>query len=271
MGFRGLIPARATIFMAANALIEKGNIACLDATGHVLEGTDVAHGAVTAAGRSLARVDNSNGAAGAKSAQVELGIFEWINSTKDPVTAADVWKPVFVEGEATVARTSSGGALCEAGIMTELTGAGKVAVYMSPHIAALAHAVAAADASVQKRSVTLTGTSFSAAANTQVFNIGAPLPANARILGCEISGIGIAGAGITDAQVDVGGTNPRAIIDTADVFTGAVLPRGVPFGGNPHGKLGGQQLVATLHAVGANVSAINAGSLTIEVFFCVLA
>lgn len=138
LNFRGLVPAHMTNAVAASNQIERGNFVGLDANGRCVEGTTAATCKLIV-GQSLYLADNTTGAAGAIDAQAEYGVHEWINSSTDAVTnASSLARVVYCESEATVAKTSGGGQLVPAGIMTELTAAGKVAVFSHPIVAALA-------------------------------------------------------------------------------------------------------------------------------------
>lgn len=142
--FRGVVPGKMVQPMGAARVIQRGNIAGLDASGNVIEGTTIAGGFVTALGRSMNKVDNTSGAAGALNDEITIGVMEWINSSTSACTQANVGQPVFVESEATISATSQNGTLAAAGIMTELTADGKVAVFMGPAMTELATAVAQA-------------------------------------------------------------------------------------------------------------------------------
>lgn len=111
------------------------------------------------------------------------------------------------------------------------------------------------------------------AGEAQVINIGTALPANARILGVEMTAITVfSGGSVASLAVDIGGTDPDALVDGADLFTGSgTTPRHGTPGVNPNGNLGGQQLTATfIPDVGHALDALTAGSVTITVTYMVL-
>lgn len=128
---------------------------------------------------------------------------------------------------------------------------------------------------VQKRTVTVLEGDLTAAVNgtAQAINIGAVLPANARILGCELTAnTQFTGGGAASVTLSVGGTGTTDIVNAADVLGGGAGNRHGTFGPNPNGNLGGQQLVATFTPDGAHtLLALTAGATTITVFFTVLA
>jgi hypothetical protein len=129
---------------------------------------------------------------------------------------------------------------------------------------------------LQKRTVTVTHADLTDAVNgeAQAIPIGAVLPANARIVGSELTGLTeFSGGSVSACTLSVGGTNTTAIVNAQSVFTGAgtAAKRGT-VGGNPNGNLGGQQLVATFTPdAGHTLDALTAGAVTITVLFQVLA
>jgi hypothetical protein len=153
-----------------------------------------------------------------------------------------------------------------------------VATKVAEHDTALdaIEAAIAANVALQKRTVTVTHADLVDAVNghAQIVAIGAVLPANARILGPELSGlIEFAGGGVSSCTVSIGGTDADAIVAAQDVFTGAgVVAKAGTAGVNPNGNLGGQQLNATFTPdAGHALLALTAGAVTITVLFSVLA
>jgi hypothetical protein len=138
------------------------------------------------------------------------------------------------------------------------------------------HADAAEAGAIQKRTVTVGHADLTDAVNghAQVINIGAVLPANARILGRELSGLTeFSGGSVASCTLSVGGTDADALIAAQDVFTGAgVVAKQGTSGVDPNGNLGGQQLTATFTPdAGHALEALTAGAVTITVLFAVLA
>jgi|WetSurMetagenome_2_1015567.scaffolds.fasta_scaffold14171_5 hypothetical protein len=125
----------------------------------------------------------------------------------------------------------------------------------------------AANVALQKRTVTvgeatLTGTS-------QAVNIGAVLPANAVVLGHEITvntqGV-LAG---NDLTITVGGTAAAAIVASTDLDALAPGKYQGTLGTHPRGSFSAEQLVATFAA--SDLASLSAGNWTITVWFSVLA
>ncbi|MDI3291337.1 hypothetical protein [Polyangium sp. 15x6] len=116
--------------MKAGAVIEEGNIVCVDASGYALEATEAAD--LRPVGRACETKDNSAGQDGAERINCEPGTFLLQNSSgADAVTMADFLKDVFFVNGGRVARTSGGGKRSVAGKMMGLDG-GRVAVSIGP-------------------------------------------------------------------------------------------------------------------------------------------
>ncbi len=139
---------------------------------------------------------------------------------------------------------------------------------------AAAAAIAVLQAGIlQKRTATIGFATVAAkgAVASGTFNVGAVLPANARIMGVELTGTAFAGGSVSAMALDVGGTDADALVAAADAFTGAVFPKHGTAGINPNGNLSAQQLVATLTATDGLLNAITSGSVVVTVTFMVLA
>jgi hypothetical protein len=103
----------------ANTLIRAGVIVCANANGNAVEGVSAA--GLTYLGRNEIYTDNTGGAAGAQTAQVRRGVmFQWANSTDDPVTQASLGQLCYVEDNQTVAKTNGGNTRSAAGIVLGL-------------------------------------------------------------------------------------------------------------------------------------------------------
>jgi hypothetical protein len=275
--YRGPVPGKMVQPVAASAVIQKGNMVVLNSSGLALEGTTVAGGAVIALGRAQSKVDNTGGGGSALDVEVQIGVMEWINSTGDPVDQSSVGTPVYVEDEKTVAKTSGSGTLIAAGIMTEITVAGKIAVFMGPAMTELCRAVAEADAGValQKRSLHLTTSNVNAASTSQVINLGAALPNNARILGIDVR-LATATTGITGPViVKVGSAgDDDAILASANLTTAAVDGESSThtLGIAPNKTFASStQLIATAVSSSGNLSSLSTLDATVDVLFAVLA
>lgn len=282
--FAGVTPSRGTYPIAANVRILKGAQVALDSAGRAIPATTAAGGAVRVVGKASATFDNRDGsvlggAAGACDVEVEFGVFGWANSSAgDALADADVGAVVYAVDDQTVAKTDNGGTRVVAGILTEVRN-GQCYVFQSPAIAHLALAAVEADAGVamQKRTVTIGHADLDAAATTQTINVGAVLPANARILGVSLHDVtAFSGGTVSALELDIGTAGDvDAIVAQADLAGAAVDGQAAscPSGIAPH-KLfaaAGAQLAAKFTATGDDLVNLTAGAVTIDVLFSVLA
>jgi hypothetical protein len=105
--FFGLFPARRTVPMKAAAKVFKGGIVAIDSAGNAMAAGLLAGGTVRPVGVASATFDNSAGAAGAIKAEVQVGVFKFLNHGADLVTAASVGTDCFIVDDQTVALTSA--------------------------------------------------------------------------------------------------------------------------------------------------------------------
>jgi hypothetical protein len=137
-------------------------------------------------------------------------------------------------------------------------------------------ALADAAIALQKRTVTIGHADLTEATNNtaQAIAIGAALPANAVVLGHEVHVTTVFSGGSASAvTVDIGGTDPDAIVDGMDIFTGAATGALTGTAGvHPKGKFSAQTLTATFLTDASHaLLGLSAGALTITVWFSVLA
>lgn len=242
--------------VAADAVLVERGIVCRDENGNI-DSTGVA-----AIGLASFGVDNTGGADGAKRVVIEAGVFELENSEgADEITEADVEAICYLVDYRTVALTDGNGTRPPAGRVTGLTDEGDVRVQVGPTV----------EPGFFVRSLRIQHTDLDAAATSQVLNLGGILPANARLIGRDITiATPFSGGGAGAVTLDVGGTDPDSIIDGADLFTGATTPTagtaGVLGGAGHAASLGGQQLTATI-AADVNVALLTAGDAVIRLFF----
>jgi hypothetical protein len=106
------------------------------------------------------------------------------------------------------------------------------------------------------------------------FNIGAPLPANARVLGTEANVVqAVAGGSLATAVMTVQNTGePAGALvgggSGLDVLTGTGLFVGG--GANAYASRGGQQLQMTLFSTGDTFAHATAGHVKIELFYAIV-
>jgi hypothetical protein len=130
-----------------------------------------------------------------------------------------------------------------------------------------------------KRTVTVGHADLTDAVNgeAQAINIGATLPANARIIGVDLHDYTpFTGGSASAVALDIGTSGDvDAIIDGADVFAAAVDggPATIPAGIRPNKTFvsAGAQLLATFTPDGGHtLLALTAGSIIIDVWYLVL-
>lgn len=282
--FAGVAPARGTFPIAANVRIFKGAQVGVNSDGEAMPAGTLASGCVRAIGKSSSEYDNRTGSelgglAGATDVEVEYGVFDWENSGgADEITEADVGAIVYAVDDEKVALTSNSDTRPPAGIVSEVRD-GVPWIWQSPAIAKLAASGALADAgvSLQKRSITIGHADLTDADTSQTINIGAVLPANARILGyCGHDFTAFAGGTVSNLLVDIGTAGDvDAISDGSSLFIAAVDGQiATHVDGIAPNKLfaaAGAQLIATIVSTGDNLVNLTAGAVTIDVLFAVLA
>lgn len=91
--------------VAATVKIYQGGLTCLSATGYATPGAVAT--TLTADGIALQTVDNSDGAAGDLTVEVEKGTFQFKNSAAaDAITIAEIGDDCYVVDDETVAKTN---------------------------------------------------------------------------------------------------------------------------------------------------------------------
>jgi hypothetical protein len=129
---------------------------------------------------------------------------------------------------------------------------------------------------IAKKTATITHANLTTSSTTETENIGTALPANARILGTNIKlTTPFSGGSVSALVVDIGSSgDPDALVDGADVFSAAVdgqaSTRPLGIAPNKHFSTS-TQLTALFTATDDDVVNLSAGSVTIEVYYVVLA
>lgn len=105
--------------VAANVKIFAGSLVAASATGYATPGATAT--TLTYLGRAEELVDNTGGAAGAKTIQVRRGkAFKFANLGADAVTQAALGKACYIVDDQTVAATNGTGTRSAAGIVVGL-------------------------------------------------------------------------------------------------------------------------------------------------------
>lgn len=109
--------------VAAGANIFQGALVALTATGFATPGAAAAD--LTADGLALANADNSGGADGAVTVELEKGVFRFDNSAAaDEITIADIGGNAFIVDDQTVAKTDGGATRSIAGTIVDVDAQG---------------------------------------------------------------------------------------------------------------------------------------------------
>jgi len=174
--------------VAAATTIYAGSLVVLDSSGNAEPATD-ATGKI-AVGRCDEYVDNSAGAAAAKTVKVRAGEFLWANSATNTLTKANIGDTVYIVDDQTVDSLSTSSSA--AGVMTQIESSGAVWVKTEPPTT-LSGGLAAAN--------NLSDVGTVATART---NLGLDTMATQAASAVAITGGSI--AGITDLAVADGGT-----------------------------------------------------------------
>jgi hypothetical protein len=109
--------------VAANVKIFAGSLYCLNATGYAVPGSTST--TLKARGRAEETVDNTGGAAGAKSVEGRRGLFQFANSAStDEITRADINAQCYVVDDQTVAKTHATNTRSVAGVIRDVDSGG---------------------------------------------------------------------------------------------------------------------------------------------------
>ncbi len=107
-------PRTRLVPLLANAKVYQGGMVQIAASGCGVAA--VATAANVTIGRAKATVDNTGGANGAQSVEVERGVFYYANSAGgDLITRTEINKTIYVVDDQTVAKTDNSGARPAAG------------------------------------------------------------------------------------------------------------------------------------------------------------
>lgn len=138
--FAGLAPSIGDFPVAANTLLIRNTLVCLNASGQLVPGVDGE--GFHAIGRVQSTFDNrttapEGGAAGAIWGTVDYGVFDWVIDGSTPVPG----NVVYVVDNQTVSLDSSGGTRGIAGYVSRVEGT-KIFVHMGPTVVAQALQIA---------------------------------------------------------------------------------------------------------------------------------
>lgn len=249
--------------------IWKGSQVALDANGLAAPASSATN--LVPYGRAKETYDNSAGADSAITCETEFGVFKWDNaSAGDAVDETMVGRDVFMVDDHTVTKTATGRS--RAGTCVGIDTDGGILVYVGP--AQLAGSVIG----VQHQTVTITQAADLAglAGGVTSFDkdLGAALPANAHILGFSTSlTTGFDDATHATYTAKAGGAGSTDLFSALNVTTGQTgFPKQGTVGalGFPMAPQGSQQLVVNISST-VDLNTATAGSMTVDVFFVVIA
>lgn len=283
------VPFRENFGLAADTSIVKGGMVGLDNAAHVVKASAVA--CVTVMGAARFGVDNSTpptgeaknatglgGTAGEGSLQIDYGVNRWDNSATNAITAAMVPCAAYVEDDHTVASVGTKIAGLCVGVGDEKGGGDKqVAVLQGPHGIAAATALASGGASgIVHGNVDLPLATIQGETSGTPFNIGAALPANARLLRSQVNCVApITGGTLSAVKAKLQGTGTAGELvggaGGVDVFAGAAVFTDVASGTDLDVDRGTQQLKMTLTATGDTLAHATAGHLSVDIFYAIVA
>ena len=256
----------------ANTSIYGGALVATNAAGNAVPAT--ATEALIVWGRCERQVLNTTaagfGSAGAVSVTVRSGVFFFNNSTISAISASSVGLACYAENDNVVSLTSQGGTLPFAGtIVAYSTPAGdslQVGV-----LCGIAMANAQQPSELVRYNVPLNLAAIQALTSGTAFNLGVALPTNARLIKHEIDVVTqVTGGSLSQVHMTLQGGSDSAgsIQGSTDVFTAAGYF--AVAGSNDYATRGGQQIKATLTAVGDTLANATAGSLSVNLYYSVL-
>lgn len=125
---QGLPRDRVTVLLKANAKVFKGGLVAVDATGYGVQGASAA--SLIVMGIATADVDNTGGSSGAKSVDVEIGIFKLDNAGSNTITQTSVGSSVYMNDDHTLSTLSTSQSV--GGKVSRLDADGSVWAYVGP-------------------------------------------------------------------------------------------------------------------------------------------
>lgn len=111
-----IVPMRVTLLVKANAIGFRGGLVATDATGFAVSGSAIQATGLKIWGIATKDFNNTGGANGAISIDVEGGIYPFANHGADLVVQATMGSTVFAEDDQTVRLTSATSTRSNAGV-----------------------------------------------------------------------------------------------------------------------------------------------------------
>lgn len=104
--------------VAGATKIYNGALVAVNSAGYLVPASDTA--GLICVGRAAEQVDNSSGAAGDKSCDVEFGVFKWLNSGTNACEQDDIGRVVYAEDDQTVGDVAGATPRPKAGMCLEI-------------------------------------------------------------------------------------------------------------------------------------------------------
>lgn len=252
----------------AGKTIYGGTMVCSNAAGNAVNAGDA--GALMAWGRCERQVVNT-GAAGLVTVLMRPGAYYL--SQDGSITIANMGQPCFFVDDSTVSLSPGGTSACRpyAGIILP-PAIGEAGIFLPVNTKVAVYIGAPGPANLVLRyTVALTLAQIQATTSGTAFNIGVPLPANARLLASEINvATALSGGGATavTAALSGGADAPASILAAQSVFTGAAPVNATP-GTNPYAARGAQQIKMVLTTTTGTNAGLTAGVLSVDLFYSI--
>lgn len=258
--------------MAGTSKVFGGALACLDASGNVVKGATST--SLLALGRCERVADNTSGSAGDINARVKPGIFKWDNSVdSDEIDNADKGSVCYIVDDHTVALTDGGGTRSKAGVIVFVDSDG--GVFVATGFDFLSNPAATPSGTLQKKSVTIDYTDFTATADgvDENVNIGTALPAGAILVGAKYTiNTPFVGAGLATLTMIAGYSgDTNGVFEAVDILGDSAAMYGGTLGTAMGPQLAdAKQLVANFDPDNAGgLDELTAGNITIDVYYFV--
>lgn len=268
-------PSLLSLPMEANKIIYGGTAVASNASGNAVDVGDAT--ALIAWGRAERQVNNLStnapyGAAGAQQMLIRPGVYYYVNDGS--ISAANVGQACFFVDNQTVSLSAAGASAVRlfAGII-QPPGAGQTGISFATNTQVPVFVGFPSGVGIELRyTVAIPLATIQAQTSGTAFNVGFPLPANARLNAAEINvATAITGGAISAVTASLSGGSDAAatIIAATTVFTGAAPVIANP-GTNPYTARGGQQIKMVLTSTGGALSTATAGSLSVDLFYTIV-
>jgi hypothetical protein len=269
-------PVALSLPIEANKIIYAGTPVASNAAGNAVDAGDA--GAIFVWGRAERQVNNLTtnapyGAAGSQMVRVLQGVFYYAQDGS--ISQANVGQPCFFVDNATVSLNAGGTTAVRpfAGVIVP-PGVGESGLYLATNTKVPVFLGEPSCIGMELRyTVAIPLATIQTYTSGTAFNVGVPLPTNARLDAAEINVLTpLSGGGATAVTAALsGGTDTAGSIITAtSVFTGAQAVIATP-GSNPYAARSGQQIKMVLTDTGGTLAGLTAGSLSVDIFYSIVA